>query len=205
MTDQGYSVFWDEPAETTGRIILQHRYFTTKVGADDFVKTLPESYKPRLFERPHTPDQQRETNKRDDTEALNRRRLVELMLQHNITIPGREIDQWRPTKETSGRIEGVIDGITCIMTNGLLGYFLRADRGPFWGHVTHFIWDTPVKTTVTIVDEDTDEEHKVEITTKKGAPPPWATMPNEGKAKKVKKLTPKAKKALKRAQIIANL
>lgn len=85
-----------------------------------------------------------DTINRDETDRLNRQSLVELMLRHNITIPTREFDKWRPTVPTRGRIEGVADGLTCIMTNGLLGYFTRDEHEPLYGHVAHFMWDTPV-------------------------------------------------------------
>jgi hypothetical protein len=85
------------------------------------------------------------TMRKDKRDAKNRQLLVDLMAQYNITIPARQFDNWRPTEPTRGYIEGVAEGLTCIMTDGLLGYFIRDERGPLLGHMTHFQWTTAVE------------------------------------------------------------
>lgn len=143
MTDQGYNVFWNEWSEELGKSILQRRHFNGKPAADAFARSLPPESKARVFEAAHTSNKEWDAIGRDNTDVLNRRSLVELMREYNITLPAKQFDKWRPTVRKTGRISGISDGLECIMTDGLLGYFLRGDKEPLYGHVGWFIWDQP--------------------------------------------------------------
>jgi hypothetical protein len=126
---------------------------------------------------------EKETMERDEVERLNRQRLVDLMLKHNITISAREIDKWRPTVEKTGRIEGVSEGLMCVMTNGLLGYFLRDGREPLYGHVQHFKWDEPDISFVPYVKEN-GETGFFKSVKDQGAPSAYYRMPRKVRERK---------------------
>jgi hypothetical protein len=128
----------------------------------------------RIYELSESTQEQFKYAKREEVAALNRQRMVHLMLKYGITIHAREFDKWRPTEETSGRIAGIEDGLTCIMTNGLLGYFVRQDESVEVGHVDWFIWDTSG------VNDDGE-------LTKKGAPPTYYRQTAKSQAKKPRK------------------
>lgn len=140
MTDNGYNVFWDEQDDATGRRTVRRKHFTSESAASAFAASLNGS---RVFEESNTTNEQHDAIGVDNTNALNRRRLIELMKEHGITIPAKQFDKWRPTVLKTGHITGVSDGLTCIMTDGLLGYFIRDGREPLYGHVDSFIWDIP--------------------------------------------------------------
>jgi hypothetical protein len=145
------------------------------------------------------------TRNRDERDRKNRQAMVDLMLAHNITIsPASAFDKWRPTERTTGAIDGVSDGLECIMTDGMLGWFLRGDRPPLIGHVGHFIWDKAKLTLVPYIDELTGETKYTSVTTKRGAPPTLYSLANtdtDGKPLKTKKTKPKSK----RQQIIDSM
>jgi hypothetical protein len=145
-----------------------------------------------------------DTMDRDETDRLNRQRMVALMLRHNITIPTREFDKWRPTVETTGRIEGVSDGLMCIMTNGLLGYFLRADKEPLYGHMAHFMWDTPVVSYIPYLTPE-GEERYFKSEKDQGVPAAFYKRTPKERPPKVRKAPKRTASAIKRANILANM
>ena len=126
-----------------------------------------------------------------ETDRQNRRALVELMLEHNITIPAKQFDKWRPTVRKTGRIDGVSNGLTCIATDGLQGYFLRQDREPLIGHVHWFKWDEPDVSYVPYIDEHGQKKFFKQVTDH-GAPGALFKRPrkeredSESKVKKVR-------------------
>jgi hypothetical protein len=99
-----------------------------------------------------------ERAERDETERRNGVALLEVMEKYGLTLPAREFATWRPTQPTDGRIEGIADGITCLATNGILGFFVSEWREPFIGHVQYFMWDTPVVSYVPFVNEHGEEK-----------------------------------------------
>jgi hypothetical protein len=145
-----------------------------------------------------------QSDEQDDVDRKNRQRLVELMLTHNITIPARDFDKWRPTTLTRGRIEGVADGLTCIMTNGLLGYFLRDEGEPLYGHMSHFMWDTPVVSYIPYLTEQ-GEERYFKSEKDQGVPSTYFRKEPKPKPPKVKKAPKRSPEAIRRANILANL
>jgi hypothetical protein len=162
MSDRGIRVRWAFRDHKSGHVLVKHRDFKSLEAANEFVKRqnaanpwMPER---RIYELSESTQEQFKYAKREEVAALNRQRMVHLMLKYGITIHAREFDKWRPTEETSGRIMGIEDGLTCIMTNGLLGYFVRQDGSVEVGHVDWFVWDT------TGVNDEGE-------LTKKGAPP----------------------------------
>lgn len=198
MTNQGYNVFWNEPTLDglpTGK--ARRRNFLSKWRAEEFAATLPEHFRPRVFSAMPADEEKIEriedSENRDDTDRLNRRRLVALMLEHNITIPAKQYDKWRPTQEKTGYIDGVSGGLTIIMTDGLQGYFLRPDREPLIGHVQHFHWDVPNVSYVPYFNEF-GEKKFFKQETDSGAPPAYfkrepklssnGSSATEGKARK---------------------
>lgn len=145
-----------------------------------------------------------QSNEQDDVDRKNRQRLVELMLTHNITIPARDFDKWRPTVETTGQIEGVSDGLMCIMTNGLLGYFLRPDKDPLYGHMSHFMWDTPVVSFIPYLTEQ-GEERYFKQEKAQGVPSTYFRKEPKPKQPKVKKAPKRSPEAIRRAHILATM
>lgn len=145
-----------------------------------------------------------QSNEQDDVDRKNRQRLVELMLTHNITIPARDFDKWRPTTLTRGRIEGVCDGLMCIMTNGLLGYFLRGDKDPLYGHMSHFMWDTPVVSYIPYLTEQ-GEQRYFKSEKDQGVPSTYFRKEPKPKPPKVKKAPKRSPEAIRRANILANM
>jgi hypothetical protein len=145
-----------------------------------------------------------DTVDRDETDALNRQRMVELMLRHNITIPTREFDKWRPTVETTGRIEGIADGLMCIMTNGLLGYFLRHDGGTLYGHMAHFKWDTAVVSYIPYLTEQ-GEEKFFKSEKQSGVPSAFYKRTPKERAPRVRKAPKRSPEAIRKAQFLANI
>ena len=161
--------------------------------------------KPRTVKDDFIPTQlPADTIDRDETDALNRNRMVELMLRHNITIPTREFDKWRPTVETTGRIEGVADGLMCIMTNGLLGYFLRAEGSPLYGHMAHFMWDTPVVSYIPYLTPEGEEKY-FKQEKNQGVPGAFYKRTPKDKPPKVRKAPKKSPSAQRRADFLANI
>jgi hypothetical protein len=63
------------------------------------------------------------------------------MHEHNLFIPARHFPNWRPTQRVSADIEGVIEAVEVIATDGLLAYFLTFDGNVFIGHVQKFTGD----------------------------------------------------------------
>ena len=145
-----------------------------------------------------------DTIDRDETDRLNRQRMVDLMLKHNITIPTRDFDKWRPTTLTRGRIEGVADGLECIMTNGLLWYFLRDSAEPLYGHMAHFMWDTPVVSYIPYLTEQ-GEERYFKSEKDQGVPSAYYKRTPKPKQPKVKKAAKRTPEAARRAHILANM
>lgn len=163
----GFSVYWNETNEVTGATILQRRDFITRAAALEFSEGVPNS---RVFDPPEQTPKELDQIDRDDTDKLNRQRMVELMLEHNITIPAKQFDKWRPTEEKTGHIAGVANGLKIIMTDGLLGYFIRGDREPLYGHVQHFKWDEPNISFVPYIDEHGEQKFFKQVKDS-GAPP----------------------------------
>jgi hypothetical protein len=179
MSDRGIRVRWEFRDHKSGHVQVKHRDFKSLEAANEFVKrqnaTNPWMPERRIYELSESTQEQFKYAKREEVAALNRQRMVHLMLKYGITIHAREFDKWRPTEEISGRIAGIEDGLTCIMTNGLLGYFVRQDESVEVGHVDWFIWDTSG------VNDDGE-------LTKKGAPPTYHRADNSaGKVKKPRK------------------
>jgi hypothetical protein len=81
------------------------------------------------------------TLQRDEVARKNTNALVQLMHEHNLFIPARHFPNWRPTQRVSGDIEGVIESVEVIATDGLLAYFLTFDGNVFIGHVQKFTGD----------------------------------------------------------------
>jgi hypothetical protein len=137
------------------------------------------------------------TRNRDERDRLNRQAMVNLMLEHNITIaPASSFDKWRPTERITGSIDGVSDGLECIMTDGMLGWFLRGDRAPLIGHVQHFIWDKAKITLVPYIDEDTGETKYTKLVAKRGTPPTLYKLADTStdNKPKVRKSKPKSRR-----------
>lgn len=112
------------------------------------------------------------------TDAENRRSLVELMLEHGITIPQKQWDKWRPTEQKTGMIPGVGIGLRCIMTDGLQAYFVRGDKPPMLGHVDWFKWDEPNVSFVPYYDESGQKKF-FKVVTDSGAPPSLHKRPKK--------------------------
>lgn len=152
-----HGVFWDFPDKVTGRTQRRHKFFMGVEGAREFVKrqiAMNPAIKATIQPLAANDLEQFNNANKEEADRKNRRRLVELMLQHNITLPARSFDKWRPTAEKTGRIDGVSDGLTCIMTDGLLAYFIREGREPLYGHVAWFKWDDPETSYVPYQKED---------------------------------------------------
>jgi hypothetical protein len=81
------------------------------------------------------------TLQRDEVARKNVNALVQLMHEYNLFIPARHFPNWRPTQRVSGDIEGVIESVEVIATDGLLAYFLTYDGSVFVGHVQKFTGD----------------------------------------------------------------
>jgi hypothetical protein len=75
---------------------------------------------------------------RDEVARKNVNALVQLMHEHNLFIPARDFPNWRPTQRVSGDIEGVIEAVEIIATDGILAYFLTFDGSVFIGHIQKF-------------------------------------------------------------------
>ena len=73
--------------------------------------------------------------------TLNRNAIIDLMGQHKILIPARELPAWRPTLPSKGDVNGIQDAITIIATNGILGWFLTHDGATWCGHIHCFSGD----------------------------------------------------------------
>jgi hypothetical protein len=194
MLGKQYNVYWDEVDEVTGlRETKRKLYFTSLCCAEAFRDSLKPEWNPRLFEaREETPEEW-ETVSRDTADVQNRRKLVELMRDYNITIPAKQFDKWRPTEVKTGRIDGVSDGLTCIMTDGMLGYFLREDKLPLYGHVEWFKWDVPEVSYIPYIDEHGQERFFKQVKDQ-GAPSAWAkreTKPRAPRERKPKVKTPR--------------
>jgi hypothetical protein len=178
MSDRGYRVRWEFRDNKSDHAQVKHRDFTTLEAAKQFVErqnaTNPWMPERRIYELSESTQEQSRYARREEVAAANRQRMVKLMLKYGITIHAREFDQWRPTEETSGRIAGIEDGLTCIMTNGLLGYFVRQDGSVEVGHVDWFIWDS----------SGVNDEGEL---TKKGAPPTFYRAAKTPAAKKPRK------------------
>jgi hypothetical protein len=182
MNNHGYNVFWNEPTlDGLPQGKAERRHFVSKQRAEEFVKGIPQEFRPRIYSATpslvdaadiHKEDERRKVQDRDETDAMNKRRMVELMLQHNITIPAKQFDKWRPTVEKTGRISGVSDGLTCIMTDGLQGYFIREEREPLIGHVEWFEWDEPDVSYIPYIDEHGQKKFFKQVKDK-GAPGPY--------------------------------
>src|SRR5258707_13724161 len=102
MTDSGYNVFWNEPTlDGLPQGKAERRHFVSKRGGEEFLAELtqdiavnhPEMPPPRMYEQKHTSPEQQDVANRDNTDVQNRRRLVEQMLEHNITIPAKQFDK----------------------------------------------------------------------------------------------------------------
>lgn len=181
MNNHGYNVFWNEPKlDGTPQGAAERRHFVSKISAETFASRIPKEKRPRVYSASpadaHTLDERQDCINRDNTDHLNRRRLVELMGIHNITLPAKQFDKWRPTEEKTGRIDGVSDGLTCIMTDGLQGYFVREDREPLIGHVQWFKWDVPNVSYIPYYNEQ-GEKKFFKQETDSGAPPPYFKRP----------------------------
>lgn len=93
-----------------------------------------------------------ESAQRDVVAWKNETELSRLMDVHGLYIRPAELRKWRPTVPTTGHIPGVANNLTCIATDGLLGWFLRDGTFPLQGHVTHFQWDNEVVSMVPYYD-----------------------------------------------------
>lgn len=93
-------------------------------------------------------------DEREEVRWKNEAELLRLMSEHGLDIPARDLAKWRPTVPTSGTIPGVAQNVQCIATDGLLGWFLYEfeKRPPLKGHVTSFVWDTPIENMVPYYD-----------------------------------------------------
>ena len=129
--------------------------------------------KQKRFGQPHDIDQ--DLTERARVAALNRNALIDLMGQHSILIPARELSQWRPTQLAKGNIDGIQEALMIIATNGILGWFLTHDGVAWYGHIQCF----------------------------SGKIKPLFSLPKQDKPKTTKVKKPKQKS--KRQQIIDNL
>lgn len=197
MIGKQYNVYWDEVDDVTGlRETKRRTHFTSLCCAEAFRDTLKPAWNPRLFEAREETEQERDTVGRDNTDVLNRRRLVELMSEHNITIPAKQFDKWRPTEVKTGRIEGVSDGLTCIMTDGLLGYFLREDKQPLYGHVEWFKWDIPEVSYIPYINEHGEERFFKQVKDQ-GCPSAYFKRPRKlSPPREKRQRTPKAREKM---------
>jgi hypothetical protein len=130
-----------------------------------------------------------------EADQQNRQLLVRLMLEYNITIPAKQFDKWRPTERKTGRIPGVSEGLTCIMTDGLLGFFIREGKQPLYGHVGWFRWDEPDVSYVKYIDEHGEEKFFKQVK-QEGAPSAYfkrPSRPREAREKKQKIKKPRVK------------
>jgi hypothetical protein len=114
--------------------------------------------------------------------------LIEL---HQLFIPRRDIDRWRPTAPTDGTVDGFSDlgTMTCIATDGLRAFYILPDGRTWLGHVQCFHWDVPIITMVPYVDEQ-GRRRFFKSVKDKGAPSAlYRTTPKvrELKQRKVKK------------------
>jgi hypothetical protein len=105
-------------------------------------------------------DAERDTIARDTVQMLNRNELIRLMSVHELLIPAKSFPNWRPTQLTLGDIPGVMDGVTIIATDGLLGYFLHTN-GVLIGHIHKFTSDVKPLFSVQKPKDSTDKAHKV--------------------------------------------
>lgn len=103
----------------------------------DHIKRIKDHQK--RFGKLHDIDQ--DLVERTHVATLNRNALIDLMGQHEILIPARELPLWRPTKLLKGDIDGVQEAITIIATNGILGWFLTHDGAAWCGHIQCFSGD----------------------------------------------------------------
>ena len=78
----------------------------------------------------HLHDIDADLRERAIVDEMNRSALVQLMLEHSLTIPAREFRNWRPTLRVRGQISGLYDQVEIIATNGLLGWFLNGETEP---------------------------------------------------------------------------
>jgi hypothetical protein len=132
----------------------------------------------------------------DDQNATSMTGLIPslIALMSNITSDTSSwFDQWRPPCLT-GQIEGIADGLTCIMTNGLLGYFLRHEGGTLYGHVTHFKWVTAVESMIPYYNEKGEKKYFKSIKDQ-GAPSALHCLAKDAtiSEEEVKKSRPKGK------------
>jgi hypothetical protein len=79
-----------------------------------------------------------DTIARDEVNRKSRDEMSRLMLEHGLFIPAREFHTWRPTKRTTGDIQGVVGEVEIVATNGLLAYYLTATQETFFGHIQKF-------------------------------------------------------------------
>ena len=146
---------------------------------------------------------------RTTTAQLNRDALVAVVAETGMALPAATWAQWRPTVRTRGQIVGVVEGVTCVATDGILGIFVF-DRGQahptlgtaFKGHVASFTWDEERKLKVPVKDEVTGEERTTTVTQRRGTPPtlfstPKATASTAGATGGTKPRKPKVDKVAK--------
>lgn len=114
---------------------------------------------------------------RETIAQLNRDAMSRVKEETGLTFRADSWQLWRPTARTRGTIRGVVESVTCLGTDGILGAFVfdfdqtHASLGSaFFGHVAHFEWDEERKLKVPVKEED-GTERTVTITQHRGAPP----------------------------------
>lgn len=101
---------------------------------------------------------------REEVARKNRDALFSVI--HSTGVFLTLLDDWRPTIETSGHIDGWNHPFTCLATNGLLGIFVDDQNNAELRHVGNFHWDKPL--TITIEDSSGNEVTRV---MRQGPPP----------------------------------
>lgn len=81
---------------------------------------------------------------RADYVQRTRDKLLDVMAQTGLALSSNEWAAWRPTKETGGHIDGLEQRVTCLATDGNLGWFAASTvvdgATHFKGHVHRFRW-----------------------------------------------------------------
>lgn len=120
---------------------------------------------------------------REEVANQNRQALVGLMEKYKLLLPQRTFDQWKPTRPTVGRIPGVADCVTCIASDGVLGYFVfDGPMPPLLGHTHRFEWVRPDNILVPYTDAS-GEVRWLSVSKKSGTPPALFSVTPEHKEK----------------------
>lgn len=111
-------------------------------------------------------------SERELVQNLNEQGMVKVMEQTKLTLHGRNQSKWRPTVPTEGLIEGLehLGELTCVATDGLLGWFTNAVGETREYHVQFFKWTNPVISMVPYFDAATRQHKFFKSVKDQGAP-----------------------------------